>query len=787
MTQRIWTPRDYQRSLRDFALDNRRVNWWSGPGTGKTSTGIATYDFLRLFGEVQNLLVVSTKRVCKMVWPAEILRWQDFQHLSVAVAVGTVDERLAAIRSKANVTCVNYDVLPWLVATVGEDHWPWDMVIADESSKLKGLRIDMRPSKKTPGKMALRKSGGSERAQRLARVAHKRVQYWINATGTPASNGLQDLFGQMWYIDAGQRLGRTFTAFQQRWFNAIRGSDAHEIIYRPTPFADEQIKAAIRDVTISINAKDYMDLPPTLVNVISVPLPADAYAKYREMEREMFVEIQGEDIEAVNAGSKSMKLRQLCLAHGTKVLCRRGWVRIEQLLHDDLIWDSFGFVSHGGLVDQGVQDLVTLDGVRMTPSHLVMTRDGWKSAQEILNANASQKFERPNVRLPDGTAARRLVESKSDMEAEMRLRERSDPAGRQSYCGSRPKHEAQLRLQTRGEAVTTRHDRQSTTPDMVEHEVALFEPERQGLQKLWREGYTRLQTVGTIVRKFLGRHVRNLQRRADVRSSRQQSRLFKTKLSLGDRKGTRQQYTVQPLARHACRAHDCGSSGRPLRNKARNAVCEANALQLAVAESARTYDILNCGPRNQFVVMGEDGQLLISHNCSGAAYYIPDDGSDTAPWVKVHDAKLDALHDLVSDLNGASLLVAYQFRSDLARLKEAFPTGRYFDDNPKTLADFIAGKFQIMFIHPASGGHGIDGMQEVCQDIAFFSQTWNLEEFEQVIERIGAVRQVSAGFFRDVRVHLLVAENTIEEDMVARLDSKASVQDSLKAAMKRRG
>lgn len=185
--------------------------------------------------------------------------------------------------------------------------------------------------------------------------------------------------------------------------------------------------------------------------------------------------------------------------------------------------------------------------------------------------------------------------------------------------------------------------------------------------------------------------------------------------------------------------------------------------------------------------MGEDGQLLISHNCSGAAYYIPDDGSDTAPWVKVHDAKLDALHDLVSDLNGASLLVAYQFRSDLARLKEAFPTGRYFDDNPKTLADFIAGKFQIMFIHPASGGHGIDGMQEVCQDIAFFSQTWNLEEFEQVIERIGAVRQVSAGFFRDVRVHLLVAENTIEEDMVARLDSKASVQDSLKAAMKRRG
>lgn len=477
-------PRDYQRAIRDFGLDVPRSNIWGGPGVGKTSSCLAIYDFRRTFDEAENLLVVSTKRVCTMVWPKEVQKWEDFQHLSVAVAVGTPEERLAAIRRRANITCINYDVLPWLVERAGESEWRWDMVIADEAAKLKGLRIDMRPSKKTPGKMSMRKSGGSERAQRLARVAHKNVRCWINATGTPASNGLQDLWGQMWYIDAGQRLGRTFTSFQQRWFNAIRGSDAHEIIYRPTPFAKEQIEAAIRDVTISIDARDYMDLPPTLVNVISVPLPADAYAQYREMEREMFVEIRGEDIEAVNAGSKSMKCRQIA---------------------------------------------------------------------------------------------------------------------------------------------------------------------------------------------------------------------------------------------------------------------------------------------------------------SGAAYYIPDDGSDTAPWVKVHDAKLDALHDLVADLNGASLLVAYQFRSDLARLKEAFPKGRYFDDNPATLEAFKAGKFQILFIHPASGGHGIDGMQEICQDIAFFSMTWDLEQYEQVIERIGAVRQVSAGFFRDVRVHLLVAENTIEEDMVERTRSKANIQDSLKAAMKRRG
>lgn len=479
----VRTPRDYQRDLRDFSLDNERVNWWAGTGTGKTGCGLETYDHLRLFGEADKLLVVSTKRVASMVWTNERAKWENFEHLSIATAIGTPDQRLAALRRRTDITTINYDNLPWLIDQVG-DEWPWDMVIADESTRIKNLRIDVRKHP-TSGKEFMRKSGGGERAARLARVAHRKVRRWINMTGTPSPNGLIDVWGQQWFVDAGARLGRSFSAYQERYFNSVRvKGDNHKIIVVPTMHAEGHIKRAMADCTLTIEAKDYFDLPPLVKNVIPIKLPPKAYQHYREMEREMFTEIMHNEIEAFNSGAKSMKCRQLA---------------------------------------------------------------------------------------------------------------------------------------------------------------------------------------------------------------------------------------------------------------------------------------------------------------SGACYTEPDPGNDTKQWVVVHDEKLDALEDIVEEAAGAPILVAYQFKSDLARLKKRFPQGVYFDDKPETLAAFRAGKIPILFLHPASAAHGIDGMQDVCNIVVWFSMTWNLEEFEQLIERIGPTRQVQAGLYRTVYCHMLVAENTVEEEMVERVETKASVQDSLKAAMKRRG
>ena len=130
--------------------------------------------------------------------------------------------------------------------------------------------------------------------------------------------------------------------------------------------------------------------------------------------------------------------------------------------------------------------------------------------------------------------------------------------------------------------------------------------------------------------------------------------------------------------------------------------------------------------------------------------------------------------------------MAFNFRSDLARLKRAFPQGRDFDTDPRTIKEWNAGKIPILFVHPASAGHGLS-LQDGGNIIAFFGLNWNLEEHIQVIERIGPTRQMQSGHNRPVFVHYIVAKDTIDELVLERLQTKRSVQDILLEAMKKAG
>jgi len=131
------------------------------------------------------------------------------------------------------------------------------------------------------------------------------------------------------------------------------------------------------------------------------------------------------------------------------------------------------------------------------------------------------------------------------------------------------------------------------------------------------------------------------------------------------------------------------------------------------------------------------------------------------------------------------VLVAYNFKSDLARLKKAFPQGRELDKSPNTLKDWNAGKIPIMFAHPASAGHGLN-LQDGGNILVFFSPNWNLEEHLQIIERIGPTRQLQAGYDRPVFIHRIIAKDTVDEIVLARLTSKRKVQDLLLEAMNKR-
>lgn len=165
---------------------------------------------------------------------------------------------------------------------------------------------------------------------------------------------------------------------------------------------------------------------------------------------------------------------------------------------------------------------------------------------------------------------------------------------------------------------------------------------------------------------------------------------------------------------------------------------------------------------------------------ANGAVYVDDAGN----YEEVHDAKLEALASVIEEAAGASVLVAYNFKSDLGRLKRAFPSGRQLDSDPHTIDDWNSGRIPLLFCHPAAAGHGLN-LQDGGNIIAFFGLNWNLEEHQQVIERIGPTRQAQSGHNRSVFVHYIAARGTVDELVLDRLESKRAVQEILMEALKR--
>lgn len=328
----IFTPRPYQAVVREFALNRRRANLWVPMGGGKSATILDVYETRRLIGESKHMLVVAPKRVAKNTWPREVEKWAgSFGHLSVAAMIGTEEQRIAAARRRADITTINYDNLEWLVAKAGSQ-WMWDTVVCDEATRLKGLRISMQTSKK--GNEFVR-GQGSVRAKALAKVAHKYVHTWYNLTGSPAPNGVIDLWGQQWFVDKGYALGNSFTAFSDRWFRTYKNDEGRDKI-EPLPFAQQQIEALMRKTTISIDLRDYFDIGYPIEHIVKVQLPPAARKQYQQMQKELFTQVHAngadQDVEAFNAGSVSNKCLQI--ASGNVYYDREGsWGHV----HDEKI------------------------------------------------------------------------------------------------------------------------------------------------------------------------------------------------------------------------------------------------------------------------------------------------------------------------------------------------------------------------------------------------------------------------------------------------------------------
>lgn len=352
--------REYQTIGRQFFDRLPRCALWALPGAGKTATVLHALADLMLVGDVERTLVIAPLRVARDVWTDEIAKWPEVEPIvgRIVPIVGTPAERRRALATPAAVHTVNYETLPWLINET-RHAWPFDTVVADEASKLRSFRV---------------KQGG-KRAHALGSFAHTKVRRFWELTGTPSANSLAALWGQAWFLDGGQRLGRSFEAFQQRWFT-YEGDKGRSALV-PLPFAQEQITEALRDICLTIDPKDWFDLREPIYTRVPVKLPAAARDVYRKLQKELFAELRSGRVTAFNAAAKSSKLRQI--ASGNVYLDERegAWetvhtAKLEAL--EDLLAElnepavvAYAFVSDRlALLARlpGAVDLATSEGLR---------------------------------------------------------------------------------------------------------------------------------------------------------------------------------------------------------------------------------------------------------------------------------------------------------------------------------------------------------------------------------------------------------------------------------------
>lgn len=284
-----FVPHPYQDRLIRFVQSEPRCGVFAGMGLGKSVTTLTALANLALVEDVFPALVLAPKRVARETWPDEVRKWDHLRHLRIAAAIGTPAQRTAALKSGADIVTINYDNVPWLIDAVS-DAWPFRTVVADESTRLKSFRL---------------KQGGV-RAQRLNRVAHHTAR-WVNLTGTPAPNGLKDLWGQTYFLDRGARLGHSYTAFKDRWFYVDR--DGYSLV--PHAHSEEQIRERIADICVSLTASDYLKLPPLIEREIVIDLPLDARRVYRGVERDLWAVLKTGEIRADMALTKTLKCLQI--------------------------------------------------------------------------------------------------------------------------------------------------------------------------------------------------------------------------------------------------------------------------------------------------------------------------------------------------------------------------------------------------------------------------------------------------------------------------------------------
>lgn len=270
-------------------MRRRRCCWIWAWADKTVITLSAIADLLHDSFLISRVLVIAPLRVARDTWPEEVKKWDHLKNMRVSVAVGNETERRTALTREADVYVINRENVQWLVEKSGI-RWQWDMLVVDELSSFKNPQ--------------------SKRFKALMKVRGK-IKRVVGLTGTPASNGLMDLFAEYRLVDKGVRLGRFISRYREEFFRPDKTNGLVVYSYKPLPFAEEEIYRRIGDITISMKSTDFLPMPEKVMSENTVFMDEREKKEYQRLERDLVLDIEGDEITAANAAALCGKLSQM--------------------------------------------------------------------------------------------------------------------------------------------------------------------------------------------------------------------------------------------------------------------------------------------------------------------------------------------------------------------------------------------------------------------------------------------------------------------------------------------
>lgn len=281
-----WQAHEYQKRGIEWLITHPEGALFWAPGLGKTSTTLGAYCKLREYGYTYRMLVLAPLRVCQSTWVHEYKRWAQFCELKIGLAHG-IDKEEILHSPNYDIVVINYDAIPWMTEQFKAKGNPFGIVVFDELTKLKHTT--------------------TKRFKVLKPWLQTFTIRW-GLTGTPASNGLMDLFGQMYCLDLGYRFGKYITHFRSNYFYQKPHDEFNWYI---TPDKAERIHKKVADLAMYLQPEEVLQLPDILHIDLPVSLPKKALDHYKSMEAYAIAQLENSVLTAANAGVVTNKLRQI--------------------------------------------------------------------------------------------------------------------------------------------------------------------------------------------------------------------------------------------------------------------------------------------------------------------------------------------------------------------------------------------------------------------------------------------------------------------------------------------